>query len=182
MYQVPTHPTGLLTTKMGTRPATREEFGVVEFINGNLPLERLRTMVMLLPALNNQELKRMVLGLTPEDQGRFVDRVDQVRRVAGSSPPNIFLITPTKVLPTVDAESVEHVAALGVVCSAIGRLPSSAVLSEGLEKRGNTPSASTGLMDVWRGEYGHRQVSITAFRNCPAQDLEEAKKVRFVCV
>ena len=63
---------------MGNRTATREEPGVHEFINSNLPLGRLEAMVIFF--LNNQELIRMVLGLTPEDQERFVHRVDQVRQ------------------------------------------------------------------------------------------------------
>ena len=64
---------------MGPRTATREEPGVHEFINSShLPLERLKAMVTFF--LNNQELIRIVLGLTPEDQERFVHRVDQVRR------------------------------------------------------------------------------------------------------
>ena len=50
----------------------------------------------------------------------------------------------------------------------------------GLEKLGNTPTTSTGLTIVWRGEYGHRRVSILAFPNYPAQSLEEAEKVRII--
>jgi len=154
---------------------------VHEFINNNLALERLRAMVIFF--LNNQELIRMVLGLTPEDQERFVHRVDQVRRgrchVLRSTS---SLIALTKVLPTVDTESVKLVEALGAICSATEHLPSSAVLSEGLKKSGNTPVTSAGLMDTSRGEYGHRPVSINALRNYPAQYLGRVKKVRVICV
>ena len=73
--------------------------------------------------------------------------------------------------------------ALGAACSATGCLPSSVALSdEGLKICGNTPVTSTGLVDTWTGVYGHRGVSINAFRNYTAQDLKEAKKVRITRV
>lgn len=68
--------------------------------------------------------------------------------------------------------------ALGNVCSATERLPTSAVLSAGLEKRGNIAVASGGLTDVWRGQYNGTQVAVKAFRIYPAQNLKEAKEVR----
>ena len=64
------------------------------------------------------------------------------------------------------------------MCSVTEQLPTSAVLSAGLEKRGNIAVASGGLTDVWRGEYGGTQVAIKAFRIYPAQNLKEAKEVR----
>ena len=67
--------------------------------------------------------------------------------------------------------------ALGNVCSAIQRLPTSAVLSTGLEKRGNIAVASGGFTDTWRGDLGELQLAITAFPRYPAQDLKEAKEV-----
>ena len=67
--------------------------------------------------------------------------------------------------------------ALGNVCSTIERLPASAVLSTGLEKRGSVAVASGGFTDIWRGEYRGAQVAIKAFRIYPAQNLKEAKEV-----
>ena len=58
------------------------------------------------------------------------------------------------------------------------RLPTPAVLSAGLEKRGNIAVASGGLTDVWRGQFNGIQVAIKAFRIYPAQNLKEAKEVR----
>ena len=51
------------------------------------------------------------------------------------------------------------------------------MLSNGLKKRGDTPVASGGLTDAWRGEYSGTQVVIKAFRIHPAQNLKEAKEV-----
>ena len=67
--------------------------------------------------------------------------------------------------------------ALGNLCSAIQRLPTSAVLSTGLEKRGNIAVASGGFTDIWRGDLGDLRVGIKAFRIYPAQNLKEAKEV-----
>ena len=63
------------------------------------------------------------------------------------------------------------------MCSATVRLPTSAVLSAGLEKRGNIAVASGGLTDIWRGQYNSAQVAVKAFRIYPAQNLKEAKEV-----
>ena len=76
-----------------------------------------------------------------------------------------------------DSQNIKHVVALGNVCSVIQHLPTSAVLSTGLEKRGNIAMASGGLTDVWRGDLGELQVAIKAFRIYPAQNLREAKEV-----
>ena len=64
------------------------------------------------------------------------------------------------------------------MCSVTQQLPTSAVLSEGLEKRGSIALASGGLADVWRGESGGRQVAMKSFRIYPTQNLKEAKEVR----
>ena len=66
---------------------------------------------------------------------------------------------------------------LGNVCSTVGRLPTSAVLSAGLERRGTIAAASGGFTDVWRGEFYSAQVAFKAFRPYPTQNLEEAKEV-----
>ena len=72
---------------------------------------------------------------------------------------------------------MKRVTALGNVYSAIQRLPTSAVLSTGLEKRGNIAVASGEFTDTWRGDLGGLQVAIKAFRIYPAQNLKEAKEV-----
>jgi hypothetical protein len=58
--------------------AARGEFTVHEFINSTLPPEQLKLIAVYL--LNSEELPRRVRGLTPENQVRFLDRVNQVRR------------------------------------------------------------------------------------------------------
>ena len=68
--------------------------------------------------------------------------------------------------------------AQGNVCSSIEQLPTSAIITTGLQKRGNVAMASGGIGDIWRGEYHEKQVTIKAFRIHPAGDLKEAKEVR----
>lgn len=62
------------------------------------------------------------------------------------------------------------------MCSAIERLPTSAILSAGLEKHGSFAVASGGFTDIWQGNYYATQVAIKAFRIYPAQNLREAKE------
>ena len=83
----------------------------------------------------------------------------------------------SKACPTLGLQSVKHITALGEVCSAIRRLPASAVLAEGLEKHGAMAVASGGLTDVWRGKLGDIRVAIKAFRIYPAHNLKQAKEV-----
>ena len=68
------------------------------------------------------------------------------------------------------------------MCSAIKRLPTSAVLSDGLNKQGDIAVASGGSTDIWRGDHHGEQVAIKAFRIHPAQKLREAKEVRIQSV
>jgi len=91
---------------------------------------------------------------------------------------NLPFIAPAKAYPTVNPQNAEFVTALGNVCSATGRLPTSAVLPTELEKRGSVPVASGGLNDVWQGEYDGTRVAIKVFCMSRAQTLEEGKKVR----
>ena len=56
-------------------------------------------------------------------------------------------------------------------------LPTSAVLSLGLEKCENIAAASGGLIDTWKGDLGDSRVAIKAFRTCSAKNLKEAKEV-----
>jgi len=162
------------------RTIARQESGVYVFINENLLPEKLREMASSL--LNNKDPVRMVLGLPQKDQARFVDRADQVRRgYRFCSVQHVPSLPPTKALPVVDADNAGSVASLGNICSASGCLPSSALLSAGLEKRGSTPAISTGLIEIWRGEHGHRPVSIEVFHSCTPQLLEELKEVCITC-
>ena len=89
----------------------------------------------------------------------------------------IYLLTSAKAYPTVDPRNARLVMALGDVCGATERLPTSAMLSAGLEKCGNIAVASGGFTDIWRGEYYTAPVAIKAFRIYPAQNLKEAKEV-----
>ena len=150
--------------------STRGEAAIREFANSNLTLEQLRQRAAVL--LNNRELLQNVPGLAPEEQTKFLDRVDQVCR---SCLPKSQLTTLAKVYPTIDSHNIEFVTALGNVCSATRRLPTSAVVSTGLVKRGTVGSG--GFTDVWRGYYNGDHVAIKAFRIYPAQNLKEAKEV-----
>jgi len=157
------------------RNPTHIQAAIQEVVNSNSTSKRLRQRVA--PLLNSQELLRNVQGLTPEDQIKFMEKVDQVRR---SSVP---LLRPSphrfyKVYPIIDTQNAEFVTTLGGVCSAIGRLPTSAVIPVGLEKRGSIAVASGGSTDIWRGKWGDKQVAIKAFRIHPAENLKEAKDVR----
>jgi len=98
--------------------------------------------------------------------------------MAHSPPLNLPLIVSSKAYPTVDSQNARLVTALGNLCSATERLPTSAVLSAGLEKCENIAVASGGLTDVWRGEWGGLRVAIRAFRISHDHDLKKAKAVR----
>ena len=82
-----------------------------------------------------------------------------------------------KAYPTLDSQNAKILSTLGNLCSATVLLPISAVLSTGLEKRGNIAVASGGLTDIWKGVLGDSRVAIKAFRIYPAQNLKEAKEV-----
>ena len=83
-----------------------------------------------------------------------------------------------KACQTVDSRDAKSVTAPGNVSNVIERPPTSAVLTTGLQKRGDVAVASGGMGDIWRGEYRGKQVAIKAFRIYPTQNSEEAKKVR----
>jgi len=82
-----------------------------------------------------------------------------------------------KAYPTIDSHNTKFITALGKLCGASGLLPTSAVLSAGLEKRGTIAVASGGFTDIWRGEYNGAQVAIKALHIYPALNLKEAKEV-----
>lgn len=56
--------------------STLGEAQILELANGNLSLEALKHRATVL--LTSKHILRDVLGLAPEDQARFVDRIDQV--------------------------------------------------------------------------------------------------------
>lgn len=64
-------------TVVAPRGSTRGEVAIQEFVNSNLPSEQLRQRAA--PLLSSKELLRSVWGLPPEDQTKFVEKVDQVR-------------------------------------------------------------------------------------------------------
>ena len=148
-----------------------------EFASGRLAPEGLRQQAGVF--LANKDLARHILGLSGEYQTKFIDKVDQVCRDLSF----FFFTEPqthcfSKAYPTLDSQNAKHITALGNLCSATLRLTTSAILSEGLEKRGNIAVASGGLTDIWKGGLGRTQVAIKAFRIYPAQNLKEAKEVR----
>ena len=59
---------------------TPREIEIQEFANSNLEPELLRQRAITLLTVASKELLRDVRGLTPEDQAKFLDRVDQVCR------------------------------------------------------------------------------------------------------
>ena len=89
----------------------------------------------------------------------------------------IYSLISAKAYPTVDPRNAKLVIALGDVCSATERFPTSAVLSTGLKKRGNTAVRSREFTDIWRGYYYIKQVAIKAFRINPVQISKETKEV-----
>ena len=151
-------------------------FEAREFANSALTPEQSRQRAG--PLLNSKDLLREFRALIPEDQTKFIDKVDKVRRgwliLLSQYPPSIIS---AKAYPTIHSPDAKYVTALGEVCSATELLPTSALLSTGLEKRGNIAVASGGFTDIWRGEYYSMQAAIKAFRIYPAQNLKEAKEV-----
>jgi len=67
--------------------------------------------------------------------------------------------------------------ALGEVCGTFDQLPTSAVISAGLEKHGATPITTGGLADIWPGVHNSKRVVIKEFRVYPEKSMSEAKKV-----
>ena len=68
------------TSKAAATPRnpTRGEIAIQEFANSDLQSEESRQRAA--PLLNSKGLLRDVQRLTPEDQTRFVDKIDRVRR------------------------------------------------------------------------------------------------------
>ena len=117
-----------------------------------------------------------VLGkMSEEVQKEFIDRLDKVC-------PNLPLfwdlwsITSAKECPPLNQQNVEYVKALGVVCSEIGRLPTSAVYSK-LTKSNEILPKRGPIADFWTGRVGSNAVGIKAFHICNLEGLEETRKV-----
>ena len=146
-----------------------------QFANSNFTLEELRQQAGVL--LSNRDISRSALGLSPEDQTKLMVKLDQVRRDPLFFFADLRLIAFEKAYPTLDSQNVRYITALGNLCSSIVRLPASAILSEGLDKRGAIAVASGGLTDIWKGDLRAARVAIKAFRIYPAQNLKEAKEV-----
>ena len=66
--------------------------------------------------------------------------------------------------------------ALRKICGAKELLPSSHILSNGLEQNGRSPSAFGGSADVWEGTYGDQKVAIKSLRINEEVDLSSFKK------
>jgi len=73
-----------MTTAAAPRNPTRGEAVVQGFASSGLTPPQL--MRRAAPLLNSKKLLQSVLGLTLENQARFVDKIDQVRRDHLSSP------------------------------------------------------------------------------------------------
>lgn len=158
-----------------SRDPIQGEAAIQEFANSRLSPAQLRKLAA--PLLRSKELLRDVQKLTPEDQMNFVNKVDQVCRYAlFPSPWNLPSVVSGKVYPTVGPQTAKYISALGNVCSITVQLPTSAILSTGLKKRGEDAVASGGLADMWRGKYRSREVAIKAFRVYKQSD--RVKKVR----
>ena len=82
-----------------------------------------------------------------------------------------------KAYSILDSQNAKYITALGNVCGAIQQLPTSAVLSAGLEKCAIIALKPAGLMDIWYGYPGGFPVAIKAHRIYRASNLEEAKEV-----
>jgi len=163
-------------TAAALQSSTRGEGPFREYANSTLTTEQSRQQAA--PLLNSKDLLRNFRALIPEDQTKFIDKVDKVRRrwliLLSQYPPSIIS---AKAYPTIHSPDAKYITALGEVCGTTERLPTSALLSTGLEKRGNIAVASGGFTDIWRGEYYSMQVAIKAFRIYPAQNFKEAKEV-----
>ena len=120
--------------------------------------------------------------LIPEERRRLIDRVDHVRRLGYRSSSATFVhAVSIKAFLTANVQNAELLISFGKICSAANQLPASVVLSAGLTKHGDTPVASGGMTDVWRGEYQGTRVAIKAFRTYSPQNLQEAMEVRVEC-
>jgi hypothetical protein len=111
-------------------------------------------------------------------KGLLTGSIRYVVQVAGHSLLLHIYTAFVKAYPSVNTQNVASLLLFGEFCSAIGQLPTSAMLSPGLVKRCDTTVASGEMMSVWQGEDQGAQVSIRSLRACSGPALQEAKKVR----
>ena len=159
------------------------ETAIQEFTDTNLAPELLRQRAS--PLLNDKQLMQIVQGLTPDNQAKFLEKVDQVCRGPQCMTTLSYILKPPlsflKAYPTLDSQNAEFITVLGGVCSVTERLPTSAVLSAGLGRHGNIAEDSGGATDIWRGEFRQMHVAIKAFR-IPTQNLGKVKRVCSQCL
>jgi hypothetical protein len=65
------------------------------------------------------------------------------------------------------------------LCGACGTLPTSHIITEGLEVIGNKAYDSGGFADVWQGRFKGRKVAIKALRTYANDDPVKVKKVGY---
>ena len=100
----------------------RLEWKVLGFTNSHLPVGRVRQQAGHL--LASGDLLQVIQALTPEEQGIFMGRVDQVRRLGCLS--IISSNTPLFTKPTAETQNAALLTALGEACSATHKLSASA--------------------------------------------------------
>lgn len=145
---------------------------VRKFLNkAHPPIECLRQLA----SLPCECFLQVVRTLTPQDQGRFVDKVDRVRQFRVSAERSLLISPPSaKLYPTLDTQDIKVLAVIGEVCNNIDRPPTSAVIPARLGRR----ETSGGLTDIWSGTFDSERVALKAFRTYPDVSMREAKKVR----
>ena len=149
---------------------------ILEFLNDKDQVERLRQKTEFLST--GEKLVQAIQELTPEDRVRFVEKLDEVCHSACF----LFVLSQrflsAQLYPTLNVQDAVFLNAFGEVCSASGKLPTSVVISTGLEKNGTAPIASGGLMDVWLGEHNGEPVIIKVFRVYPGKAMSDVEEVR----
>lgn len=162
------------------RPTNHRSTGlkdkIQKFLDDDDQVEHLRQKTEFLSTGEN--LVQAIQELTPEERERFVEKLDEVRHSVrlSSVPSQRFPFA--QLYPTLNVQNALFLNALGEVCSASGVLPTSVVISTGLEKIGTAPLASGGLMDVWSGVHDGEKVVIKVFRVYPGKAMNEVEKVR----
>lgn len=156
-------------------PAQRKAI-LQEFLGKPRSDERLRELAGFLLAC--ECFLGIIQASTPENKCIFVDKVDRVCH-SGRPPivPSPHSLSSTKIYPTLNPQNAEVLAALGDVCRIIDRPPTSAMISEGLQKRENIAVTSGGLTDIWSAEHNCEPVSVKMFRPYPDASMREAKMV-----
>jgi len=150
---------------------------IQEFLDDNDQVERLRQKTGFLSEAI-EDLIQTIQELTSDERARFVEKLDKVRRSARPSVVPSQRFPSAQLYPTLNVQNALFLNVLGEVCSAFGELPTSTVISAGLEKNGDTPVTSGGLMDVWLGVHDGERVVIKVFRVYPDKSMKEVEKVR----